>query len=142
MQANKNLDLSYSSKAMTSHGILSKLGLVTGSRYVVIKLEMLAVCWAIQKCKLFLIGLEHFSVITNHNSLVPIINNYHLDEIEKPQLQQLKTRLMSYNFTTKWLKDSKNEAPDALSHNPDQIQSPLTHLPELDVNDQAEMSIA
>ena len=72
--------------------------------------------------------LDRVGALFCHYSLVPIINNYHLDEIEKPQLQRLKTRLMSYNFTTKWLKDSKNEAPDALSHNPDQIQSPLTHL--------------
>ena len=114
----------------------------TESRYAVIELEMLAVCWAIQKCKLFLTGLQHFSVITDHNPLVPIINNYRLDEIENPRLQRLKTRLMSYNFTAKWLKGNKNEAPDALSRNPVSDPEPTDTLAELDINDQAEMSIA
>ena len=36
-------------------------------------LEMLAVCWATLKCKLFMTGLQHFSVITDHQSLIPPI---------------------------------------------------------------------
>ena len=42
MQAHKDLALSYSSKAMTAHGILSKLGLISSlARYAVIELDML-----------------------------------------------------------------------------------------------------
>ena len=37
------------------------------SCYAVIKLEMLAVCWAVSKCKQFLTGLQHFTIITDHN---------------------------------------------------------------------------
>ena len=79
---------------------------------------MLAVCWAISKCKLFLTGLQHFTVITDHNPLIPILNNHRLDEVENPQLQKLKTWLMAYHFTAQWLKRSKNGAPDALSQHP------------------------
>ena len=57
-------------------------------RYAVIELEMLAVCWAILKCHLFLAGLQHFLVITDHNPLIPILNNHRLDEIENPHLQR------------------------------------------------------
>ena len=39
------------------------------TRYAVIELEMLAVSWAIIKCQLFLAGLQHFNVITDHNLL-------------------------------------------------------------------------
>ena len=60
-------------------------------RYATIELEMLAVCWAVIKCNLFLAGLQHFSVITDHNPLISIINNHRLDEIENPRLQRLKT---------------------------------------------------
>ena len=88
------------------------------SRYATIELEMLVVCWATLKCKIFLSGLQHFVVITDHNPLLPIFNSYRLDEIDNPRLQRLRTRLMAYNFTAEWCKGSKNNAPDALSPKP------------------------
>ena len=88
------------------------------SRYAIIELEMLAVAWATLKCHLFLAGLQHFQVVTDHNPLVPILNHHRLDEIENPRLQRLKIKLMAYNFTTEWVKGTKNGAPDALSRNP------------------------
>ena len=68
------------------------------SRYAVIELEMLAVTWAMMKCKIFLAGLQTFQVITDHNPLIPILNSHRLDEIENPRLQRLRHRLMAYNF--------------------------------------------
>ena len=65
----------------------------TETRYAVIELEMLAVCWAITKCRLFLAGLQHFHVATDHNPLIPILNTRRLDEVENPRLQRLKSRL-------------------------------------------------
>ena len=44
---------------------------------------MLAVRWAANKCKMFLMGLQDFQVITDHNPLMPI-NNHRLNEIETP----------------------------------------------------------
>ena len=66
--------------------------------YAIIELEMLAVCWAILKCHIFLAGLQHFQVVTDHNPLISILNNHRLDEIENPRLQRLRTRIMGYNF--------------------------------------------
>ena len=54
------------------------------SRYAIIELELLAVAWAILKCKLFLAGLPHFTVVTDHHPLVPILNSHCLNEIENP----------------------------------------------------------
>ena len=71
--------------------------------------------WAANKCKVFLMGLQDFQVITDHDPLIPILR---LDEIENPRLQRLKTKLMAFNFTAKWYKGSANSAPDALSCNP------------------------
>ncbi len=90
----------------------------TESRYAIIELELLGVTWAITKCKIFLAGLPHFTVVTDHHLLVPIVNNHRLDEIENPRLQRFKTKTMAYNFTTKWIKGTLNHAPDALSRNP------------------------
>ena len=88
------------------------------SRYAVIELELLGVVWAVTKCKIFLAGLPHFTVLTDHHPLVPILNNYRLDEIENPRLQCLKSKIMAYNFSTTWVKGALNHAPDALFRNP------------------------
>ena len=90
---------------------------------------------------LFLAGLQHFHVITDHNPLIPILNNHRLDEIENPRLQRLKTRLMSYNFTAEWCKGSTNDAPDALSRNPVSDPLPSDTLGELDIFNQSDMSL-
>ena len=57
------------------------------SRYAIIELELLAVSWAIKKCHIFLAGLQHFSIVTDHHPLIPILNSHRLDEIENPRLQ-------------------------------------------------------
>ena len=111
-------------------------------RYAIIELEMLAVCWAILKCHIFLAGLQQFQVITDHNPLIPILNNHRLDEIENPRLQRLRTRIMGYNFTAEWLKGCNNSAPDALSRNPTSDPSPHDVLAELDIFNQPEISIS
>ena len=103
---------------------------------------MLVVCWAILKCHTFLAGLQQFQLFTDHNPLIPILNSHRLDEIENPQLQRLRTRIMGYNFTAQWLKGSNNHAPDALFKNP--VSDPSHHdvLAEIDVLNQPELSIS
>ena len=64
---------------------------------------MLAVPWAIVKCRLFLAGLPHFKIITDHHPLVHNLNKNRLDEIKNLMLQRLKTRIMGYCFTAKWI---------------------------------------
>ena len=88
------------------------------SRYAIIELEMLAVSWAINKCRVFLAGLPHFAILTDHHPLIPILNNHRLDEIENPRLQRLKMKIMGYAFRAEWVKGTRNNAPDALSRSP------------------------
>lgn len=101
---------------------------------------MLAISWAITKCKIFLAGLPYFKVITDHHPLV--LNSHRLDEIENPRLQRLKTRIMAYNFTAEWRKGKENDAPDALSRNPVFDPQPHDTLAEFDTGNNPEMSIA
>ena len=103
---------------------------------------MLAVCWAVTKCRVFLAGLQHFLITTDHNPLIPILNTHCLDEVENPRLQRLKSRLMGYHFTTQWTKGSSHCAPDALSHNP--VSNPLVEdsLTEYDSQHNSELSTA
>ena len=106
----------------------------TETRYAVIELECLAVAWAIKKCHLFLAGLNHFTVITDHNPLISILNSHRLDEIENPRLQRLRTRLMGYKFTAQWLKGANNEAADALSRHPYQQPADGDDLAEHEID--------
>ena len=110
------------------------------SRYATIELELLAVVWAVTKCKVFLAGLQHFYIITDHNLLVPILNSQRLYEIENPRLQRLKSRMMAYNFTAQWVKGCKNDAPDALSRNPVSHPQIEDALAENDLQNHPEMS--
>lgn len=98
--------------------------------------------WAIAKCKLFLAGLPHFTVLTDHHPLIPILNNHRLDEIENPRLQRLKSRIMAYNFTAQWVKGTLNNAPDALSRNPTSDPQPHELMAECTPHTNPEPSIA
>ena len=106
----------------------------TESRYAVIELECLAVAWAIKKCHTFLAGMTHFTVITDHSPLIPILNTHRLDEIENPRLQRLRTRIMAYQFTAKWQKGTQHEAADALSRSPLSSPSHNDELAEQDID--------
>ena len=111
------------------------------ARYAVIELELLAVAWAITNtnCKLSYPTL-YFAVITDHHPLIPILNSHQLDEIEDPRLQHLKTRVMAYNFTAEWVKDTLNNAPDMLSWNPISDPQQQEMLAERDMNNNPEIS--
>ena len=102
--------------------------------YAIIELELLTVSWAMNKCNLFLAGLPHFTIVTDHHPLIPILNNHRLDEIENPHRERLKTRIMGYNFTVEWIKGTLNNAPDTLSRNPFSHPQPHEIFTERDID--------
>ena len=88
------------------------------TRYATIELELLAVVWAMGKTKFYIAGLQHFSLITDHRPLVPILNSYTLDAVENPRLQRLKEKVAPYIFTAVWRPGKELCIPDALSRSP------------------------
>ena len=100
------------------------------TRYATVEKEMLGVAWAIKKCHKFLGGLSHFEIVVKHNSLLSILNNRRLDEIENPRLQRMRTKLMLYNFTARWQKRILHTAPDALSRYPNADPTPTDEIAE------------
>lgn len=88
------------------------------TRYATIELEMLAVAWAMSKCKLYLAGLPQFTLMTDHRPLIPILNSYTLDAIENPRIQRLKERISTFVFTAVWRAGKELCIPDALSRAP------------------------
>lgn len=90
----------------------------TETRYATIELELLAAVWAMSKCRHYLAGLHHFTLITDHRPLIPILNSYTLDAVENPRLQRLKEKVSPYVFTAQWRAGKNLSIPDALSRAP------------------------
>ncbi len=82
------------------------------------KLELVAVEWAMRKCRLYLLGLPSFQLVVDHQALVTISDKYTLDVMVNPKLQRLKERLSPFIFTTTWRKPRQHAIPDALSRAP------------------------
>ena len=103
------------------------------TRYAMIELELLAICWAANKCRMFIEGLPRaqFEIWTDHQPLVPILEKYSLPEIENRRLQRLKMKLDHLTFRTKWIKGADNEEADSLSRNPCAKAKPSDELDEL-----------
>ena len=101
------------------------------SRYATIELELLAVAWAITKCKMFLAGLQHFSVVTNHNPLIPILNSRRLEEIENPRLQRLKSRAITSQPTGSKVKVTVHQMPSHAA--PCQTLREMIHLQNMTI---------
>lgn len=76
------------------------------------------------KCRLYLIGLQHFTLTIDHRPLIPILNHYTLDAIENPRIQRFKEKVTSYNFTVVWRAGKQLCIPDALSRAPVSCPSP------------------
>ncbi|CAL8106515.1 unnamed protein product [Orchesella dallaii] len=89
----------------------------TEARYSASEIEMLAVVWAIKKCRLYLLG-QPFELIVDHRPLVPIINSKTLDEIENTRLQRFKEKLSSYRVHAIWRAGAKHTVVDVFSRHP------------------------
>ena len=112
----------------------------TEQRYSVSELEFLAVIWAVEKCRLYLMG-RPFTVITDHRALVPIINSKDLCDLNG-RLLRLRERLLPYTVWAEWRAGSEHRVPDALSRAPvdqptaedEALQTALTDELEVRVN--------
>ena len=64
-----------------------------------VELELLAVTWVIQKCRVYLLGLLEFNLIFDHRLLIPILNGKTMEAIENPMIMRMKEKLLPYSFT-------------------------------------------
>ena len=78
--------------------------------YAPIEGEALAVCWALKKARLFLLGCPHFEVIIDHNPLLKIFGDKCLNDILNPRLFDFKEKTLPYSFTIRYIKGIKNHA--------------------------------
>lgn len=88
------------------------------TRYATCEIELLAVQWAIHKCRLYLLGRDHFVVVTDHKPLLGIVKGSNLDAIDNPRIQRIIEKLSPYVFTMEWVKGKMHCIADALSRAP------------------------
>ena len=87
------------------------------SRYATIELELLAISWAVEKCRFFLLGMPEFTVLTDHRPLVGVMAK-NLAEVDNNRLQRIRETLLPYNFEIIWVPGKTHEIADSLSRNP------------------------
>ena len=87
------------------------------SRYAVCELEGLAILYAITKCRHYLLGMDHFTVVTDHKPLKGVFAK-ELSDIENARLRKYREKLTGYNFSLSWREGKTNEIADALSRAP------------------------
>ena len=90
----------------------------TQQRYATIKLECLAMRFAVSKFFSFCLkGLPHFTVATDHKPLEGIFKK-DLFEVQNPRLQRMREKLLPYTFMVKWVAEKEHHIADALSRAP------------------------
>ena len=85
--------------------------------YAIIELEMLAIVWAVRKCRHFLLGAPHFTVVCDHKPLLGI-HRKHLQEIDNNRLLKMRLKLSDYTYDIKWQAGKVHFLADLLSRSP------------------------
>ncbi|XP_064486178.1 uncharacterized protein K02A2.6-like [Ornithodoros turicata] len=98
--------VAYASRALTS----------TEERYAQVEKEALAITWACEKFRMYVLGLR-FHVETDHKPLVPIFSTKRLDDLTS-RLQRTRLRTMEYDFSIDHVPGKHLHTADVLSRNP------------------------
>ena len=100
--------------------VLAKSRFTRGTElnYKPIEGEALAVVYALQKCKIFILGCPKLLLVTDHKPLVSIFGSKNMEKIENPRLFSLKEKSLPYQFDIVHVSGAKNMAADAFSRFP------------------------
>ncbi len=88
------------------------------SRYAPIEGEALAVTYALEKCRQYIMGCPDLTIVVDHAPLVKLLGDRSLHDISNPRLLRLKEKTLLYNYTIKHIPGVNNKGPDALSRKP------------------------
>nr|XP_050031134.1 uncharacterized protein K02A2.6-like [Dermacentor andersoni] len=110
--------ISYASRTLTT----------TERRYAQIEKEGLALVWASEKFRDYLVG-KRFSLETDHKPLVSLFGSKGIDELT-PRLQRMRMRLMRYTYDIVYVPGRDLTVADALS------RSPLPQTESLEMEDE------
>ena len=88
------------------------------SRYAPVEGEALAVTYALEKCRQYIMGCPDLTIVVDHAPLVKLLGDRSLHDISNPRLLRLKEKTLLYNYTIKHIPGVNNKGPDALSRKP------------------------
>ena len=87
------------------------------SRYAPVEGEASAIAWALNKCRMFVMGCPNLVVVTDHAPLLGIFGDRDLSKITNPRLFKLKEKTMMYRFSIQHCPGKWQRGSDALSRN-------------------------
>ena len=87
------------------------------SRYAVCELEGLSILYGVTKCRHYLLGMDHFTVVTDHKPLKGVFAK-ELPDVDNVRLRRYREKLTGYNFDLSWCEGKTNQIADALSRAP------------------------
>ena len=102
------------------------------SRYAPIEGEALAVAYALQQCRVFVLGSPNLIVAVDHKPLTRILNDRSLESIENPRILRIKEKTLAYDFKITHIPGNSNMAPDAASRYPTKSACALPTIEEED----------
>jgi hypothetical protein len=85
--------------------------------YAVVKMEALAVKYAVEKCRYYLLGMQKFTVWSDHRPLVGIWLKQ-IDKIVNARCQKWRENLSVYNFNVEWKEGKTHYVADIHSRAP------------------------
>ena len=85
--------------------------------YAVVELELLAIVWAIRKCRVYLSN-RRFRIITDHRPLVGLVAKDSLDYLDNKRLVSFMDKISGYDFEIEWTPGKNHCLADALSRSP------------------------
>ena len=80
--------------------------------------EALAVVYALQKTRYFVLGCKDLIIATDHRPLLGVFGEKRLENIDNPRLRRLKEKTLAFRFTMVHVPGRKHAGPDAMSRNP------------------------
>jgi hypothetical protein len=86
--------------------------------YTVVKLEALAVKYPVKKCRYYLLGMQKFTVWSDHRPLVGIWCKQ-INKIGNARCQKWREHLSVYNFNVEWKEGKMHYVADSLSRAPE-----------------------
>ena len=87
------------------------------SRYAPIEGEASAIAWALNKCRMYVVGCPNLLVVTDHAPLLGIFGNRDLSKISNPRLFKLKEKTLPYRFSIQHCPGKWHRGSDAMSRN-------------------------